>query len=156
MISMLSKHSEGLRRPAPAFVGNASKHTDLIPGAVEEFLRRYAIVSTTRFATQDTELGGVAIKKGDRLTVSTMAPSLDPAEFANPLDVDIERSPNRHVAFSFGPHRCIGSHLARREMIVAIEEWLKRVPPFRVAGDGEVPVKAGGLMCVESLPLVWG
>lgn len=129
---------------------------DLIRDAVEEFLRRYAIVSTTRFATQDTELAGVAIKKGDRLTISTMAPSLDPAEFANPLDVDIERSPNRHVAFSFGPHRCIGSHLARREMIVAIEEWLKRVPPFRVEGDVEVPVKAGGLMCVERLPLVWG
>lgn len=127
----------------------------LIPDAIEEFLRRYAIVSTTRFATQDTELAGVAIKKGDRLTVSTMAPSLDPTEFPNPLEVDITRSPNRHVAFSFGPHRCIGSHLARREMIIAVEEWLKRVPPFRVAGNVEVPVRAGGLMSVDALPLTW-
>lgn len=67
--------------------------------AVEGFPRRYAIVSTTRFITQDTEIAGVAIEKGDRQTVSTIAPRLDLAEFAKPFDVDVERTPNRHVAF---------------------------------------------------------
>ena len=85
-----------------------------------------------------------------------MAASLDPTEFENPLEVDIERSPNRHVAFAYGPHRCLGSHLARRELVIAIEEWLKRVPPFRVKDGVEVPVKPGGLLGVDSLPLVWG
>ncbi|MDB5447158.1 MAG: cytochrome [Phenylobacterium sp.] len=127
----------------------------LIPGAVEEFLRRYGIVTTSRFVTEDTEVGGVKMKKGDRLSISTMAPSLDPTEFDNPMQVDIERSPNRHVAFSYGPHRCLGSHLARREIVIAIEEWLTRVPPFHVRGGAAVPVAPGGLLGVNALPLVW-
>jgi cytochrome P450 len=128
----------------------------LIPGAVEEFLRRYGIVTTSRFLTQDTEVAGVKMKLGDRISISTMAPSLDPDEFADPLDVDIERSPNRHVAFSFGPHRCLGSHLARRELVIAVEEFLRRVPQFRIKAGEDVPVQPGGLLSVHSLPLVWG
>lgn len=127
----------------------------LIPSAVEEFLRRYAIVTTSRFVTQDTEVAGVAMKKGDRVTCSTALASLDPEEFDAPLAVDIERTPNRHVAFSYGPHRCIGSHLARRELIIAIEEWLKRTPPFRIKGGGTVPVMPGGLLGVKELQLEW-
>jgi cytochrome P450 len=87
--------------------------------------------------------------------VLTQLASLDPDEFPDPLEVDIERAPNRHVAFSFGPHRCIGSHLARRELTIAIEEWLKRVTPFRIAAGVEVPVQPGGLLSVAELPLVW-
>jgi cytochrome P450 len=128
----------------------------LIPSAVEEFLRRYGIVSTSRFATRDAEIAGVKIKAGDRVAVLTQLASLDPDEFENPLEVDIERTPNRHVAFSYGPHRCIGSHLARRELVIAIEEWLKRVPPFRIADGAEVPIATGGLLHVAELPLVWG
>lgn len=127
----------------------------LIPSAVEEFLRRYATVTTSRFATQDAEIGGIKMKKGERVTCSTMLASLDPDEFDRPMDVDIARSPNRHVAFSYGPHRCIGSHLARRELVIAMEEWLKRVPPFRTKGGADVPVKLGGLLGVASLPLEW-
>jgi cytochrome P450 len=128
----------------------------LIPDAIEEFLRRYAIVTSSRFLTEDAEVAGVRMKKGDRISISTMAASLDPTEFENPLQVDITRSPNRHVAFAFGPHRCIGSHLARRELIIAVEEWLKRVPPFRVK-DGEAAlVQPGGLLNVHALPLQWG
>jgi cytochrome P450 len=127
----------------------------MIPNAVEEFLRRYGIVTTSRFATQDTEVAGISVKAGDRLSISTMVASLDPLEFENPLDVDITRSPNWHVAFAFGPHRCLGSHLARRELVIAMEEWLQRVPPFRVKDGVDVPVKPGGLLGVESLPLVW-
>jgi cytochrome P450 len=126
----------------------------LIPSAVEEFLRRYAIVTTSRFLTQDAEVGGVRMKKGDRVTCSTILASLDPDEFEHPMDVDITRAPNRHVAFSYGPHRCIGSHLARRELVIALEEWLKRVPPFRVKG-GFAPVAPGGLLSVKELPLEW-
>ncbi|MGQ0534381.1 MAG: cytochrome P450 [Caulobacteraceae bacterium] len=127
----------------------------LIPSAVEELLRRYATVTTSRFATQDVEIGGIKMMKGDRVTCSTMLASLDPDEFDRSMDVDISRSPNRHVAFSYGPHRCIGSHLARRELTIAMEEWLKRVPPFRTKGGVDVPVKLGGLLGVDCLPLEW-
>lgn len=126
----------------------------LIPSAVEEFLRRYAIVTTSRFLTQDAEIAGVKMKQGERVTCSTVLASLDPDEFDRPMEVDIARTPNRHVAFSYGPHRCVGSHLARRELVIAIEEWLKRVPPFQVRG-GSVPVAPGGLLGVKELPLEW-
>lgn len=127
----------------------------LIPSAVEEFLRRYGIVQTRRFLTRDAEVAGVRMKAGDRVELMTFLASLDPDEFPDPLSVDLERSPNRHVAFAYGPHRCIGSHLARRELIIAQEEWLSRIPPFRIADGVEVPVEPGGLLGISALPLVW-
>jgi len=127
----------------------------LIPSAVEELLRAYAIVTTNRWVTQDVEVAGVPMKAGDRIICSTPLACLDPAEFDDPLKVDIERSPNRHVAFSYGPHRCIGSHLARRELIIAMEEVLRRVPPFRVADGARAEIKPVGLYSVPHLPLVW-
>jgi len=127
----------------------------LIPSAVEELLRAYAIVTTSRWVTQDTEVAGVEMKAGDRVICSTPLACLDPAEFENPLQVDIERSPNRHVAFSYGPHRCIGSHLARRELVIAMEEFLKRVPPFRLAEGASAAINPGGLYSAPHLPLVW-
>jgi cytochrome P450 len=139
----------------PADQAKLRADPSLIPGAVEELLRRYGIVTTSRFVLEDTDLVGVKMKVGDRVSISTMAPSLDPSEFADPLSVDLERSPNRHVAFSYGPHRCLGSHLARRELIIAIEEFLRLVPPFQVKAGVDVPVKMGGLLGVDSLPLTW-
>jgi cytochrome P450 len=127
----------------------------LIPDAVEELLRRYSIVTTNRTVTQDVEMAGVAMKKGDKVTCSTILASLDPAEFENPMAVDISRSPNRHVAFSYGPHRCLGSHLARRELTVAMEEWLDRVPEFRMKDGADAPVVPGQLLSVDALPLAW-
>ena len=127
----------------------------LIPSAVEELLRAYAIVTTNRWVTQDIEVGGIQMKAGDRVICSTPLACLDPAEFENPMAVDIERSPNRHVAFSYGPHRCIGSHLARRELVIAMEEFLKRVPPFRLADGASGTIKPVGLYSAPDLPLVW-
>jgi cytochrome P450 len=81
--------------------------------------------------------------------------STDPDEFARPLDVDFDRSAPRHLAFSYGPHFCMGSHLARRELIVALQQWLARVPPFRVK-EGEEPVAHGsGVFGVDRLELTW-
>lgn len=127
----------------------------LIPGAVEEFLRRYGIVTTSRFLTQDAVVGDIQMKKGDRVTCSTILASLDPEEFERPLEVDIERSPNRHVAFSYGPHRCIGSHLARRELKITIEEWLKRIPEFRIPEDAKPVINTVTVWGFESLHLEW-
>jgi cytochrome P450 len=127
----------------------------LLPSAVEELFRAYAVVNTNRYATRDVELAGVLIKKGDNVTCSTILASRDPREFERPNEVNFKRNPNPHNAFSFGPHRCLGSHLARREIASGIEEWLRVIPPFRVKPGADVRAHGGGVFSLESLPLIW-
>jgi cytochrome P450 len=127
----------------------------LIPSAVEELFRAYAVVNTNRYAMRDIEFAGVLIKKGDNVTCSTILASRDPHEFDRPNEVIFTRSPNPHNAFSFGPHRCIGSHLARREISAGIEEWLRVIPRFRVKPGASVRATGGGVFSIESLPLTW-
>lgn len=127
----------------------------LIPNAVEELLRAHSVVMVSRFVTQDTTVAGVQMKKGDCIAIYSTFASMDPDEVDNPENVDFERSPNRHIAFSYGPHRCIGSHLARRELVIALEEWTQRVPPFRIAASGGVRMHGGVVFGVDALPLEW-
>lgn len=100
----------------------------LIPAAVEEILRIEAAVSMGRNATRDTELGGVHIKAGDQLLVVLASANRDQREFPEADHLDVERTPNRHLSFGTGPHRCLGSHLARVELRFALEELLARIP----------------------------
>jgi cytochrome P450 len=127
----------------------------LIPSAVEELVRAYAVVTTGRFATRDVTVGGVFIKKGDNVSMPMAAASRDPTEFDQPTEVVFERSPNRHSAFGFGPHRCIGSHLARREVIVALEEWLRRLPPFRLQAAAQMSSSGTGVISLDQVPITW-
>jgi cytochrome P450 len=127
----------------------------LIPSAVEELFRAYAVVNTNRYATRDVEFAGVHIKKGDNVTCSTILASRDPREFEDPNQVIFTRSPNLHNAFSYGPHRCLGSHLARREIIAGIEAWLKAIPPFKIRPGAVINAHGGGVFSLDSLPLVW-
>ena len=131
------------------------KSPEMIPTALEEFLRLYPIITTGRIASRDVEIGGAVIQKGQNVACPLAAASRDPAEIEGADKVDLTRFPNRHSAFGFGPHRCIGSHLARRELIVALEQWLKLLPPFRVAPGAELKAKGAGVVALESLPLVW-
>jgi cytochrome P450 len=128
---------------------------ELLPDAVEELFRAFAIVTTARVTTQDYEFQGVTLKKGDMVTASTMLSTRDPDEFSQPHDIDFSRSPNRHNAFSFGPHRCLGSHLARLEVTIAIEEWLARVPAFSVQSGAQIKAVGGGVLGLDCLPLQW-
>ena len=127
----------------------------MIPDAVEELFRAFSVVTTARYVAQDVEFAGVQMKRGDAITASTVLSNTDPDEFSSPEVVNIIRSPNRHNAFSYGPHRCLGSHLARREIQIAMEEWLKRIPTFSVRPGAEIRALGGGVLGVESLPLVW-
>jgi cytochrome P450 len=129
---------------------------ELIPQAIEELLRAYAVVTTSRFASADVELAGIMVRKGDLVSCSTILASRDPQEFPDPARIDFTRTPNRHNAFSFGAHRCIGSHLARRELIIAHEEWLKRVPNFEIRQGAQITAHGGGVLGLDTLPLVWG
>ena len=107
----------------------------LMPTAIEEFLRAYAPVTMAREVINDTEIGGCPIKAGQMVMLSFPAANRDPAMFSDADKVIIDRKENRHAAFGLGIHRCVGSNLARLEMTVAVEELLKRIPEFSLAGD---------------------
>jgi cytochrome P450 len=128
---------------------------DIIPAAVEELVRVQAVVNATRTATQDSELCGVRIREGDRLVLATSLATRDPAEAADPTVVDFDRKPNRHIAFGVGPHRCLGSHLARKELEIALHEWHRQVPDYRVPPGSTIKAHAGGVMGIDVLPLEW-
>src|SRR5260370_7530896 len=87
------------------------KDHSLIPGAVEELFRAYAVVNTNRYATRDVEFAGVQMKEGDNVTCSTILASRDPREFDRPNQVDFTPSPNLHTAFSYPPHPSRAPHL---------------------------------------------
>ena len=129
--------------------------TTLIPKAIEELFRAFAIVTSARTATQDLELAGVNVKEGELVTVPSILANRDPAEFPNPNTVDLTRTPNRHNTFSFGAHHCLGTHLARLEITIALEELLNRLPPFSLAPDAEIRILGGGVLGVEELQLIW-
>jgi cytochrome P450 len=121
--------------------------------AVEELLRRHSFVSTSRRVTRDAEFAGVQLRAGDRVMLSTVLASRDPGEYDDPAEVDFGRQAVRHYAFGAGPHRCVGSHLARLEMRIAFEEWHARIPDYHL--DGDPQAYGGGVMGVSSLPLRW-
>ena len=109
----------------------------LMPLAIEELLRAYAPVTMAREVVKDTEINRCPIKAGNMVLLSFPAANRDPEMFPDADQVIIDRKENRHAAFGLGIHRCIGSNLARMEMTVAVEEFLKRIPEFSLAG----PVK---------------
>ncbi|TCU32822.1 cytochrome P450 [Rhizobium azibense] len=128
---------------------------DRIVLAAEELLRAYSTVQMIRVATKDIDFEGAPIRKGDYISCATMIANRDPAEFECPNTIDLAREDNRHTAFAYGPHRCLGSHLARREIVIALEEWLSRIPDFRIK-KGTAPITYGGhVFGIENLILDW-
>ncbi|MBD0862491.1 cytochrome P450 [Gordonia sp. zg691] len=121
----------------------------------EEMLRVRSVVNTSRVVTADTELGGCPVKAGDRVILSTAAANRDRTEFEDADQVVFGRSPNRHIAFGAGRHRCLGSHLARLELEIVIEEWHKRIPDYRVPGDAIITDHVGSVSGLTALPLEW-
>jgi cytochrome P450 len=129
---------------------------DLIPAAVEELLRwETPVMAVPRVAKRDVELHGFQIKQGELVTLLLGSADTDDAEFIDAQRVDFERERNRHVAFGVGPHRCLGSHLARMELEVALEEWHRRIPDYAIE-PGKQPTYSPGIREVRYLPLVWG
>ena len=110
----------------------------LIPAAIEEVLRLYSPVwGIARTATSDTVVNGQQIMAGQRVMMLFASADRDGNEFPNPDQFELGRTPNRHLAFGMGRHRCLGSHLARMEIKVAVEEFLKRYPDYQVVGEVE-------------------
>jgi len=126
------------------------------PSAVEELMRFEAPVTDGgRIALEDLELpSGETVAAGTVLGVSWSAANLDPKHFPDPLVVDLGRAPNPHIGFASGFHRCLGSHLARMEMVVALEVWHARIPDYRIKPGTEL-VYSGNPRAPHNFPLVW-
>jgi cytochrome P450 len=125
----------------------------LLPTAMEEFLRAYAPVTMARLVKEDMTWRGVEMKSEDWVLLSFPAANRDPAQFDRADEVLIDREVNRHAAFGLGIHRCVGSHLARMELSVALEVWLARIPEFHLADPAEVTWSAGQVRGPRTLPV---
>ncbi|KUH70769.1 cytochrome [Mycolicibacterium novocastrense] len=137
----------------PADRARITAEPDLIPRAIEELLRVYPIVQTARKATQDIDFHGCPVKAGDMASFPLAAAGRDETVFPRAREVDLDRGITRHISFGAGPHRCLGSHLARQEMTVFLEEWHARIPDYRVTAP---PVEhAGQVFGLDSLQLSW-
>ncbi|GAA5149028.1 cytochrome P450 [Pseudonocardia eucalypti] len=126
----------------------------LIPTSVEEILRVYSFVIPARKATRDVEIGGCPVRSGEMVMLPLTVTNRDPRRYDNPSRVDLGRRANNHIAFGSGPHRCLGSHLARLELNVAVEEWHRRIPDYRIA-EGQELEQTGNMYGLKSLRLEW-
>jgi cytochrome P450 len=125
----------------------------LIPSAVEEFLRLWAPVQPARRATRDVEVCGIRMKEGDQMLVLLGAANRDDREFPDAAETVLDRSPNRHLTFGTHIHRCLGSHIARLEMQVLLEELLRRLPDFELQEGAEVEWSKGQVQGVVRVPI---
>jgi cytochrome P450 len=143
----LAEHPEHRRRIV--------EDPSVIPSAVDELLRwETPVMTIIRVARADAAIEGCPVHEGDAVLACLGSANTDEAEFAHAQVVDFERNPNRHVAFGGGVHRCLGSHLARQELRVALREWHRRIPEYRLP-DGFVPRYSDGLRSVRNLTLVF-
>src|SRR5688572_28816858 len=128
---------------------------ELLPTAVEEFLRVYSPVTMGRLATDDVTVNGVTIPAGSRVLMNFPAANRDPEVFPDPDTVVIDRAHNLHVAFGIGIHRCAGSNLARMEMQVALSVFLERIPEFHLDDTAPVTWVGGQVRGPRSIPLAF-
>lgn len=126
---------------------------ELLPFAIEELLRFYAPVTMARIAATDTEIGGCPIGARDWVLLPFPAANRDPEAFEDADRFVIDRQRNRHVAFGLGIHRCVGSNLARSELTIAVDEWLKRVPDFELSEPDSVRWATGQVRGPRELPV---
>jgi cytochrome P450 len=143
----LARHPDDRRRLAAA--------PGEIPFAVEELLRLSPLLlQAGRLVVTDVDFHGCPLRAGDIVWLGLASANRDPRLFERADEFVPDRAVNRHLAFGAGPHRCLGSHLARKELAVVIEEWLARIPDFELDGDDE-PRERGGQLMLRSVPLRW-
>jgi cytochrome P450 len=139
----------------PAHRRQLIENPDLMISGVDEFIRRFGVANTARFITQDMEYKGIQFKEGDQIQLPNSLFGLDDRKFSDPLAVDLTRRPVLHAAFGNGPHRCPGSFLARTEIKVFLQEWLKRIPDFRIREGDKPRCGSGAVNGMLYLPLSW-
>jgi cytochrome P450 len=108
-------------------------HPEVLRAATDEFLRYFSVnQQLSRTVTRDVVVGGQSLRRNDRVIISWLAANHDEQEFQRPEEIVLDRAPNRHVAFGLGPHRCIGSHLARLMSEVMVKVVIDRIPDYQV------------------------
>ena len=122
---------------------------------IEELFRRFPVVSEARMVAKDITYRDVELKRGDMILIPTQLHGLDAAENEDPMLLDWDRKGIRHATFGGGPHRCVGLHLARLETTITLQEWVKRIPEFRLAPDAKVKYHSGIVAAAENVSLVW-
>ena len=128
---------------------------ELIPTAVEEFCRLYGLLlQTGRKVARDVDFHGCPMKAGDVVWLGLSSADRDPRRFEDPDEFVLDRGRNPHMAFGAGAHHCLGAHLARRELAIALEEWHQRIPEYRLADESPL-VERGGQLALLEVPLVW-
>lgn len=123
--------------------------------AIEEFLRRMAMVNLTREVVADTEVDGVTLRSGDLIVLPTALSNFPEGDNEDWLAVNFDRPRQQHATFGAGPHFCLGSMIARAEIRIFLEEWLPRIPDFAIADGAQLEVKVGAAAAIPWLPLVW-
>ncbi|ODU04510.1 MAG: hypothetical protein ABS81_09555 [Pseudonocardia sp. SCN 72-86] len=126
-----------------------------VRNAAEEVLRSYGILNATKLVVKDVEFHGCPVKKGDRIVFSTSSAGRDAEVYPDADEFRVDRESYRHIAFGLGPHRCIGSHFARAELQVFIEEWHKHIPTYTVVDPDSVHAHGGSVMGINKLRLSW-
>jgi cytochrome P450 len=122
--------------------------------ATEEVLRYYAPVTMGRKVVQDTEVAGCPMRAGEQTLVTFPAANHDPAAFDHAEEFQLDRAKNRHIAFGLGIHRCLGSNLARLELTVALQEWLRAFPDYELDPTRETTWANGQVRGPRSIPVV--
>lgn len=140
----------------PAERDRLANDPGLIPLAVDELFRRFAITNMARGVKEDMEYRNVQFRKGDPILLPTALYNLDKRVYPNPFEIDYgRRNSSEQLGFGWGAHRCIGVSLARTELEVFLQEWLGRIPQFRIADGAAVEVRTGKVNAVTRLPLAW-
>jgi cytochrome P450 len=129
----------------------------LLAPAIEELMRFESPVpsSGTRWAAVDTEVNGVPIKQGEMVYLCWASANVDPDGFDRPLDVDLRRESNRHIAFAAGVHRCLGSHLARSELRIALDQFHRRIPDYWPSAGQQIEFQLAGVRQARRLPVTF-
>jgi cytochrome P450 len=139
----------------PSHVKQLTDAPDRIDRGVEELFRPFAMVTEARMVAKDIERDGVHLKCGNVILVPTALAGLDPDMDKNPWEVDLKRRAPKQLTFGEGPHRCAAMHLARLEVIMPIEEWLRRIPAFHLKPATKPTYASGVIAAVENVQLEW-
>ena len=139
----------------PGHVEELTVAPDRIARGVEELFRRFPLVADARMVAKDIERDGVLLRQGDMILLPTAIAGLDPELNSDPWAVDFKRRAPRHATFGAGPHRCAGVHLARMEATVMLEEWLRRIPRFRLKAGSKPVYHSGIVAAIDNVQLEW-
>jgi cytochrome P450 len=155
--TVINAMAHGIRHLAthPELQAELRAHPERIVDATEELLRRYSITAPIRRAKQDVEVADRLVKADELIVTYLSAADLDPREFPSPEHFDLDRENKNHLIFGAGPHRCLGSHLARIELQALYQVVLNKLPEFRLDPDKRPTFHAGNMLAVSYLPIRW-